>query len=191
MARTLALALMAALSLGGCAQQTHEVVVIRTTVGEIVFAFYDDVPEHTRNFKELVQSGFYEGTTFHRVIPGFMIQAGDPLSKDAIRENDGSGGPGYTLPAEIKHQHILGAVASARRPDRFNPDRQSNGSQFYICVAPQPGLDGGYTVFGHVVGGLDIATRISTVKRDAKDNPNEEIVIEQITVEHRPAEPSD
>ncbi len=118
-----------------------------------------------------------------------MIQGGDPLSKDSDRGNDGAGGTDYTLPQEIKHQHILGAVASARRGDQVNPERASSGSQFYICVEPQPMLDGGYTVFGHVVSGLDVARKIAAVPRDGRDNPVEPVVIERVTIERRVLEP--
>lgn len=173
------------LALVACGEKGKEVGVIRTNLGTIVVAFYDDTPQHVRNFKKLARDGFYNGTTFHRVIPGFMIQGGDPNSKDKDRFNDGTGGPGYTLAPEFKHSHIRGALAAARAPDEANPRRESNGSQFYICVDPQPHLDHGYTVFGYVVDGLDVAQKISLVKRDKNHNPLRRIVMESVTIERR------
>ena len=115
-----------------------------------------DAPKTTANFKKLVREKFYDGTYFHRVIPGFMIQGGDPNSKDADPDNDGQGGPGYTVEAEIKLPHVRGAVATARTGDQVNPTRASSGSHFFIDVAAQPSLDrGGYTVFGQVISGME------------------------------------
>lgn len=128
-------------------------------------------PLTCKNFRKLVSDGFYDHTTFHRIIPQFMIQGGDPNSKSNDRATYGQGGPGYTLPPEIKLKHDLGAVAMARLPDSVNPGRESNGSQFYICVAPCPSLDDQYTVFGHVIQGMDIAVKIAGQPRDSRDNP--------------------
>ena len=139
-----------------------------------------DAPQHVANFKKLVKSGFYNGMTFHRVIPGFMIQGGDPNSKDADRSNDGQGGPGYTVPAEIKAKHEKGSIAGARLGDNVNPKRESSGSQFYIVTGEASHLDGQYTVFGKVVKGMDVALSIEKVKRDAADNPIEKITINKI-----------
>jgi len=131
------------------------VATIETDKGDIVMELYpQDAPQTVNNFVFLAREGFYDGLTFHRVEPGFVIQGGDPLG-------DGTGGPGYTLPAEIKRPHTEGAVAMARRGDEVNPERESSGSQFYITLAPQPGLDGQYTVFGQVIEGMDVVNSIA------------------------------
>ena len=101
----------------------------------------------------LVNKGFYNGLTWHRVVPDFVIQGGDP-------DGTGAGGPGYTVPAEIKEKHLRGSLATARTGDDVNPKRDSSGSQFYICLAPQPSLDGQYTVFGGVIKGMDAVDQI-------------------------------
>lgn len=151
---------------------SYEVAVVTTRFGEIVIRFHEDeAPRHTDNFKKLAREHFFDGTLFHRVIPTFVIQGGDPLSKDDDRSNDGTGGPGYTLPAEIRYGHRRGSVASARTPDEVNPERRSSGSQFYICVAPIPQLDGKYTVFGEVVRGMNVVDAIVSVPTDNSDNP--------------------
>lgn len=113
---------------------------ISTTLGTLVVRLYDDTPEHRDNFARLASEGYYDGTTFHRVIANFMIQGGDPNSKNDDPMDDGSGGPGYTLPAEIKpdHFHKRGAVAAARQGDVVNPTRASSGSQFYIVLGGVP-----------------------------------------------------
>ncbi len=105
------------------------------------------------NFETLVNKGFYNGLTWHRVVPDFVIQGGDP-------DGTGAGGPGYTVPAEIKEKHLRGSLATARQGDEVNPTRASSGSQFYICLQPQPGLDGQYTVFGGVIKGMDAVDQI-------------------------------
>lgn len=132
-------------------------VVIETNKGKIVFDMRPDkAPETVANFVKLANKGFYNGTKWHRVEPGFVIQGGDPLSKDSLPQNDGTGGPGYTIKAEFNDlQHLTGTVAMARSQD---PD--SAGSQFYICLGPQPNLDGQYTVFGQVVEGMDVVNSI-------------------------------
>lgn len=158
------------------------IVVMKTSMGDIeIELFESDAPQHVANFKKLVKSGFYEGTTFHRVIPGFMIQGGDPNSKDSDRSNDGQGGPGYTIPAEIKAKHEKGSIAAARLGDAVNPKKESSGSQFYIVTGEASHLDGQYTVFGKVTKGLDIALKIEKVKRDAMDNPLEKVTIEKVS----------
>lgn len=141
------------------------VVVLETAEGRIVIRLATkEAPRTAANFRRLVATGFYDGTCFHRVIPGFMIQGGDPLSRDADPFNDGLGGPGYTLPAEIGLPHVRGAVAMARMPDAVNPAKESNGSQFFVCVADRPDLDrGGYTVFGRVISGMEAADRIAAL----------------------------
>jgi cyclophilin family peptidyl-prolyl cis-trans isomerase len=156
-----------------------QVVVLLTPVGRIVIEL-DDVaaPRTCGNFRKLVSSGFYNGTIFHRVIPHFMIQGGDPNTKGDNRASYGQGDPGYTVPAEIGLKHSVGAVAMARQPDAVNPQKESNGSQFYICVANCPSLDGEYTVFGRVIAGMDVATKISELPRDDHNDPNARIEIE-------------
>ncbi|MBI5169307.1 MAG: peptidylprolyl isomerase [Candidatus Eisenbacteria bacterium] len=167
-------------------------VVLETARGRIVIQLADkDAPKTAANFVKLVKRGFYDGTTFHRVIPGFMIQGGDPNSKDSNIFNDGQGGPGYTVPAEIKLPHLRGAIAMARMPDAVNPKRESSGSQFFICVADRKDLDrGGYTVFGKVVQGMDVVDAIVALA-DRKDigrtamgaNPGTLALIRKATLE--------
>jgi cyclophilin family peptidyl-prolyl cis-trans isomerase len=145
-----------------------QVAVLETVLGNIVIKFAEhDAPKTVANFRKLVKQGFYDNTCFHRVIPGFMIQGGDPNSRDADPSNDGIGGPGYTVPAEIKLKHVRGAVATARQGDQVNPAKASSGSQFFIDVAPQPSLDqGGYTVFGQVIQGMDVVDKIVALGAD-------------------------
>jgi cyclophilin family peptidyl-prolyl cis-trans isomerase len=159
-----------------------EVAIIESTMGRIVFEFHADCPKTAANFKKLASEKFYDGTTFHRVIPGFVIQGGDPNSKDADRSNDGQGGPGYTIPAEIKHTHKRGSVATARLPDSVNPRKESSGSQFYIAVKALPQLDGNYTVFAEVIEGMDVVDKIVLVRTE-KDNPIDPVVMKTVRVE--------
>jgi cyclophilin family peptidyl-prolyl cis-trans isomerase len=127
---------------------------IRTSRGDIELALdAGDAPQTVNNFVYLSCQGFYDGLTFHRYEPGFVIQGGDPLGQ-------GNGGPGYVVPAEIGLPHVEGALAMARLPDQVNPERDSSGSQFYITLAPTPFLDGDYTVFGQAVGGTDVVSSI-------------------------------
>jgi peptidyl-prolyl cis-trans isomerase B (cyclophilin B) len=146
--------------------------VIETKFGNIELSFFPDVaPNHVKNFVDLGKKGFYDGTIFHRVIPGFMIQGGDPNSKNPDKSNHGMGGPGYTVKAEFnKKPHKRGTLSMARAG---HPD--TAGSQFFICVADTPFLDGQYTVFGEVVSGMDVADKIVNQPRDPRDNPNERI----------------
>ncbi len=146
---------------------------IRTEFGNIQLNFFPDLaPNHVNNFIDLVQKGFYNGTTFHRIIPGFMIQGGDPNSKSPDRSKQGYGGPGYTLKAEFSDKpHKRGTLSMARVAD----DPDSAGSQFFICVADVPRLNGKYTVFGEVISGMEVADRIVGQPRDENDNPNERI----------------
>lgn len=157
----------------------RQVVVVETSMGNIVIEL-DDVaaPRTCGNFRKLVSSGFYNHTIFHRVIPHFIIQGGDPNSKSDDRRAYGLGDPGYTLPAEIKLKHVAGAVAMARLPDASNPGRASNGSQFYICVAACPSLDDQYTVFGHVIRGMQTVNQIANLARDQHDDPVDRIEME-------------
>ena len=157
------------------------IVIMETSMGNMTIELYpNDAPKHVANFKKLVDSKFYEGTTFHRVIPNFMIQGGDPNSKDADRSNDGVGGPGYTIPAEIKLKHEKGSLAGARLGDQVNPNRESSGSQFYIVTGEASHLDGQYTVYGKVIKGLDVADKIQNVKKDERDNPVDKVVIKKL-----------
>jgi cyclophilin family peptidyl-prolyl cis-trans isomerase len=134
---------------------TSYTATISTEKGDIVVQLdAGAAPQTVNNFVFLAREGFYDGLTFHRVEPGFVIQGGDPLGS-------GRGGPGYTVPAEIKLPHVEGAIAMARQGDAVNPTRASSGSQFYITLAPTPFLDGGYTAFGRVTGGMDVVKSIA------------------------------
>ena len=160
--------------LSSCSEKT-EVVTIHTEFGDIVLVLFDETPEHKKNFLELAKGGFYDGTTFHRVWDEFMIQGGDPNSKDDDPTNDGTGGPGYTVVAEFDQQfsHNLGALAAARQPDHVNPEKASSGSQFYI-IENKDGyhsLDGEYTVFGQTIGGLDVVEKIASQPVDGRKRP--------------------
>ena len=152
-----------------------KLVTIETPQGEIKLVLFEDTPQHRANFLKLAEEGFYDNTTFHRVIDGFMIQGGDPNTKDSEPGNDGIGNPGYTVPAEINpsHKHVRGAVAAARQGDLANPQRASSGSQFYIVENPDgtPMLDGVYTVYGQVVDGLDVIDKIAAQPKDGRDRP--------------------
>ncbi len=140
----------------------NEIALLETTKGTMAIAFYTDIaPEHTRSFKRLVTSGYYNGTRFHRIIDNFMIQGGDILTRDDDPDNDGTGGPGYNVPAEFNGiPHDLGILSMARAQ---NPN--SAGSQFFLCLSRQgtAGLDGQYTVFGKVIGGLDVLKTLGKV----------------------------
>jgi peptidyl-prolyl cis-trans isomerase B (cyclophilin B) len=157
-----------------------EVVTISTSLGDIKLILFDQTPQHKANFLRLAQSGFYNGTTFHRVIQNFMIQGGDPNTKDADPNNDGAGQPDVaTIPAEIRpeFQHKFGAVAAARQGDYINPTRASSASQFYIVQNHQgtKHLDGAYTVFGQVISGLDIVDKIATQPTGPRDRPTTDV----------------
>lgn len=145
---------------------------IQTTFGNITLKFFPDLaPNHVNNFIELAKSGFYDGTTFHRVIPDFMIQGGDPNSRSSDRTTHGTGGPGYSLKAEFSDRdHKRGILSMARSTD---PD--SAGSQFFICISDSPHLNGNYTVFGEVINGMDVADKIVSQERDENNNPLEKI----------------
>ena len=140
--------------------------------------FYDaDAPQTVANFKKLVTDGFYKNTTIHRVFPNYLVQGGDPLSKKKDRTVMGTGGPGYTLPAEIRRKHLRGSVAMGRLPNNVNPNHQSNGSQFYVSLQPIPAQDGQDTVFGEVVAGLPALDEISHLQVDTNDNPIERVEV--------------
>ena len=154
--------------------------IIETKFGNIELKFFPDVaPNHVNNFIELAKKGFYDGTTFHRVIPGFMIQGGDPNSKDPDKSKHGMGGPGYTVKAEFNDKpHKRGTLSMARAQD---PD--SAGSQFFICVADSAFLNKQYTAFGEVTSGLDVADKIVNQQKDRRDNPLERIEVKVKIIE--------
>jgi len=156
-----------------------DVAVIDTKFGSIYIKFFEEIaPEHCKNFKKLINDGFYDDLQFHRIIPSYLIQGGDPLSKDDNRLNDGMGGPGYTLRSEFGKNHIRGSVAAARLNDDINPEKRSNGSQFYICLNDLPQLDSSYTVFAEVISGIEVADSISVQQKDLDDNPIEAITMQ-------------
>ena len=153
-----------------------EVVTISTSLGDIRLILFTDTPLHRENFLKKAESGFYNGTTFHRVIPQFMVQGGDANSKDSDPNNDGQGQPNEpTIPAELAagHKHEYGSLAAARQGDFANPQRASSGSQFYLVENHQGThfLDGQYTVFGQVIQGQEIIDKIATLPKDARDRP--------------------
>jgi peptidyl-prolyl cis-trans isomerase B (cyclophilin B) len=154
--------------------ETPARAVLETKFGEIEIEFLTaKAPGHVKNFTDLAKKGFYDGTTFHRVIPGFMIQGGDPNTKDpkGSRERHGTGGPGYTIKAEFNDTpHTRGTVSMARAQ---SPD--SAGCQFFIVVKDSHFLDNQYTVFGKVVRGMEAADQVVAAARDARDNPMERI----------------
>src|SRR5436305_2265546 len=164
---------------------SNEVAVIKTNEGEMVVQFWTDAALNTiENFKKLARQGFYDGTIFHRIVKGFMIQGGDPNSKDPTKESTyGAGDPGYKIKAEFNnHSHDRGVISMARGPD---PD--SAGSQFFICLAPVRRLDGQYTTFGKLIKGEDVLDKIgdTPVERNAQgemSKPTKRIVIESVKI---------
>lgn len=150
----------------------QEIAVIETKFGKIEVQFFKDkAPGHVKNFKDLAKKEFYDGTIFHRVIPGFMIQGGDPNTKSNDRSNHGMGDPGYSIKAEFNDTpHKRGILSMAR-----SQDPNSAGSQFFIVVKDAAFLDGQYTAFGKVLSGMTVADQIVNAPRDRKDNPNERI----------------
>lgn len=158
---------------------------IVTNLGTIRVKLYEKTPKHRDNFCKLAREGFYNGILFHRVIDGFMIQAGDPLTKDpANADRFGTGGPGYNVPAEFvpEYRHIKGALAAARRGDAANPMRESSGSQFYIVQDERncAQLDGQYTVFGCTVSGMEVIDAIAAVQTNYRDCPVQPVRIEEV-----------
>ncbi len=164
---------------------SNEVAVIKTSEGEMVVQFWTDAAPNTiDNFKKLARQGFYDGTIFHRIVKGFMIQGGDPDSKDPAKEESyGQGGPGYKVKAEFNnHSHQRGVISMARGPD---PD--SAGSQFFICLAPVPRLDHQYTTFGKLLKGDDVLQKIgdTPVTRNSSgemSKPTKRVVIESVKI---------
>lgn len=158
---------------------------IITTHGTMRVRLYDKTPLHKDNFIKLVSNNYYDGIRFHRVIEGFMIQTGDPFSKDVDLINKwGTGGPDYTVPAEFvsDYHHKKGALAAARKGDLANPKKASSGSQFYIVHDENSckHLDGQYTIFGEVISGLDVIDKIATTDTDRYDRPYDDIIINTI-----------
>ena len=145
-------------------RNTGHYATIDTDRGVIVVELYPEVaPKTVENFEKLVTQGFYDNLTFHRVVPSFVVQGGDPAG-------NGTGGPGYDVEGEINRaeKHLRGTLATARTGDEVNPQRRSSGSQFYICLEPQPGLDGQYTIFGAVITGMEVVDKIKRGDRMKK-----------------------
>ena len=155
---------------------------IITNFGTIKVKLYSKTPKHRENFAKLALSGYYDGLLFHRVIKGFMLQTGDPYTRDTSKVADyGKGGPDYTIPAEFvpEYKHKKGALAAARRGDAANPMKESSGSQFYIVqdAAGCSHLDGAYTVFGETLEGFDVIDKIAAVQTNNRDLPLQEVRI--------------
>ncbi|HOW64174.1 MAG TPA: peptidylprolyl isomerase [Candidatus Paceibacterota bacterium] len=169
------------------ATNINEVAVIKTSAGEMVIEFWPDVaPKTVDNFKKLARKGFYDGTAFHRIFKGFMIQGGDPLTKDPAAEDQyGTGGPGYTIDAEFnKRPHVRGVISMAR-----SSDPNSAGSQFFICLADAKFLDNSYTAFGRLIKGDDVLgkigetpTTINPMNRDEVTKPTTRVGVESIKI---------
>jgi peptidyl-prolyl cis-trans isomerase B (cyclophilin B) len=160
--------------------ESKEVAVIKTSEGEMVAEFWPDVaPKTVENFKKLAKSGFYDGTAFHRVIKGFMIQGGDPLTKDESKQSRwGTGDPGYKIDAEFnKKSHERGVLSMAR-----SQDPNSAGSQFFICHGSPKFLDGQYTAFGKLIKGDDVLEKIATTKTLPGDRPEKRMNVESIKI---------
>jgi cyclophilin family peptidyl-prolyl cis-trans isomerase len=200
------IALSLALALAGIAAlHADEVALVQIKVGKekqlrmFAMEFYEnEAPRTVENFKKLARKGFYNGTAIHRSFPGTLLQMGDPLSRGKDRSKVGTGGPGYTIAPEIRRKHARGAVAAARLPDRINPSRVSNGSQFFVALRPMPEYDGKYTVFGNILWGMETLDALSERTTDSNDNPAERLEIRSIKIMDRsrlpeppkPVEPS-
>ena len=158
----------------------NEIGVIETTKGTIKVSFLEDVaPNHVANFKKLANDGFYNGTIFHRVIPGFMIQAGCPHTKTSDKSRYGMGGPGWNVDAEFSDtKHVRGILSAAR-----SGDPNSAGSQFFVMVADSSHLDGQYSAFGEVLEGMDVVDAIVSSPRGANDLPDERIELTSVTIQ--------
>jgi peptidyl-prolyl cis-trans isomerase B (cyclophilin B) len=187
--------LLLALAGGRAATVGPEVAVMQIKVGkekefqQVVIGLYDDAaPQTVANFKELCRKRFYNGMRFHRAFPSTLVQTGDPKSRHGIADRSGTGGPGYTVPAELGRNHVRGTVAMSRLGDVVNPSKASNGSQFYVCLTPMPKLNGKYSAFGEVLEGLDVLDFISNQPTDSNDFPLAKIVIKSITIQPRFAE---
>jgi cyclophilin family peptidyl-prolyl cis-trans isomerase len=164
------------------AKKSEDIVIIVTDFGEIQFGlFKDEAPVNVENIIKLVKKGFYNGTTFHRVVPKFVIQGGDPNSKDNDPTNDGYGGPGYYVKDEISKnlKHLPGTVALAKAADN------QNGSQFYICLDTLDFLDGKYTIIGQVTIGMDVVQKIAKVKTGKNDRPIVNVIMKKVYMKEK------
>jgi cyclophilin family peptidyl-prolyl cis-trans isomerase len=166
--------------------------VFDTSEGTFTVELRPDVaPKHVANFVKLAKDGYYVGTKFHRIMDGFMIQGGDPNSKNNDPSDDGQGGPGYTVPAEISLKHTKGALAAARTGDAVNPKKESSGSQFYVTLEATPFLDGQYTVYGYVSSGMDIVSKIGKTPTEPNpysgesSTPLKDVIINKVTIEEK------
>ena len=160
--------------------EVKEVAVVKTSEGEMVLEFWPEVaPGHVENFKKLAKKGFYDGQCFHRVIKGFMIQGGDPNTKDESKKGSwGQGGPGYTIKAEFSNKpHVRGVLSMAR-----TPDPNSAGSQFFICHGNPSSLNNQYTVFGKLIKGDDVLEKIATTPTEASDRPVKRMNIDSVKI---------
>ena len=192
----LTLAIFAA---GLVAARAEDVALLTLRVGkdknlrQVAFELYEgDAAQTVENFKKLARKRFYNGLAIHRAFPGTLVQMGDPLTDGKDRARVGTGGPGYTIPAEIRRKHSKGAIAAARLPDRINPTRVSNGSQFYVCLTPISAFDGQYTVFGNTIWGLETLEEISNLPVDSNDYPIQRVEIKSLKIlprEQLPAAP--
>ncbi len=177
------------LALFGAPLSAEEFAVMEIRFGKekqtrtVVIDLYEEsAPTTVENFKKLARKGFYNKVAFHRAFPGFMVQTGDPLSRSKDRSRVGTGGPGFTLPAEINRPVKKGSLAMGRLPNVINPAKASNGSQFFIVLEPRPGLSGEYTVFGEVVSGLEVIDEISRKPVDTNNYPVERIIIRRLKI---------
>lgn len=169
-----------------------EVAVMQIRIGkekqrqQVVIGLYDEAaPLTVANFKDLCRRNFYRGMRFHRAFPSTLVQTGDPYSRHGDNDRSGTGGPGYTVPAEIGRNNVRGSVGTSRLPDNVNPSKASNGSQIYFALTSLPKLDGKNTVFGEVLEGLDVLDAISNQPTDSNDFPLAKIIIESITIQPR------
>lgn len=180
------LAILAAFMLIACGEKApvDEYVKMETSVGTIIIDLYEaETPLHAANFRKLAEEEAFNGIYFHRVMPGFVVQGGDPNTRDNdSKADDGHGGIGERIPAEIGQPHLRGTLGAARTGDDVNPERLSSGSQFYFCLARIPHLDGKYSVFGKVVEGMDVVDSIATYETDINDNPLEKITIDKTSI---------
>ena len=191
------LAVLLLASVAGAQTLGPDVVVMDLKVGKerdlrrVVIGLYDNAaPLHAENFKELARTRYYKGMQFHRAFPDTLVQTGDPYSRRGPNARSGTGGPGWTIPAEIRLPHKRGSVAAARLDNNINPARVSNGSQFYVTLKAMPALNGQYTVFGRVLEGLEHLEEISRQRTDRNNFPLEKVVIKRIVLEPRGGEMS-
>ena len=186
--------LLIALFLTSCATRPlpptgPQVAVMLVRIGRekeprrVVIALRENAaPQTVASFKQLIERRYYDGLLFYRAFPHSLVQTGDPNTRYREHDDSGTGGPGYTIPAEIRLPHVRGAVASSRLPDKINPLRASNGSQFYICLEPMPQLNGQYTVFGQVTEGIEVLDAISTIPTNSNNFPMQKVEITSLTL---------